>query len=147
VKPTPADLLKLRRLLGKADGWAELRRWGKLAKKLPKGKRKANPLDEMLLLSLEWICRTAAKERGMSRTAALRWYVESDKNAVLGVSHNAAVHRLYQKLQDRNFTDEELFAPVRKMGLDPTSATCKKPSGEALDPSDGPQIYFSHVTK
>jgi hypothetical protein len=106
--------------LDKAGSEAELRRWLKLAKLLPKGKvgRRELAGDKPLLPGLEMLCEVAKRERGLSRAAALRWFADavSAKENRTG----AVAARYRRKLGDPKVTKalKKIRRQLAKRGVD-----------------------------
>jgi hypothetical protein len=63
--------------------------------------------DNNMLPMLEVFLRVAQRDRGMTRDAALRWFVKScetkEGKQLLGASTDAAIRRLRKKLKDGGF--------------------------------------------
>ena len=103
---TPGELRQLRYLLGKA---------GLGFKGLPPPRRRGAKVydrDADMLPALELFLRLAQRERGMSRTAALRWWAESCRtgggNQLFGASADAVARRLAKKLKAIGAAEREL---------------------------------------
>jgi hypothetical protein len=93
--------------------------------------------DKYLLPGLEHFCRVAKREKGLSRTAAIRWFVDSidgpgmladGRSRLLGKSERAAVARLFEKMTAGDF--RPLIIPP---GYHPTLSVLGEPTRGHLD--------------
>jgi hypothetical protein len=124
-EPTKRDLATVR----KAGTKAELLRWWKLAQQTPKGKggRREARGDDPMLAGLELFCEVAKRERGMNRTAALKWIVL--EGLINGASVNAVTARLRRKLKNKKVRQRlrRRLATLKARGVDPSRLSLTAP--------------------